>query len=64
MNAPAETPGSTPAKILYRPFGLISSIVAGLLASLIFKRYGRGQHPETITVRRNHSRANTRSRKS
>lgn len=38
MNAPAETPGSTPAKILYRPFGLISSIIAGLLASMIFKK--------------------------
>lgn len=29
---------STSAKILYRPVGLVSSIVGGLLASLIFKQ--------------------------
>jgi hypothetical protein len=29
---------STSAKLLYRPVGLVSSIVGGLLASLIFKQ--------------------------
>ncbi|MCW2788428.1 MAG: hypothetical protein JWP56_731, partial [Aeromicrobium sp.] len=29
---------STSAKILYRPVGLVSSVVGGLLASLIFKQ--------------------------
>jgi hypothetical protein len=35
--APGKAP-STSAKILYRPVGLVSSIVGGLLASLIFKQ--------------------------
>ena len=38
MNARAEQPASTSAKILYRPVGLVSSMSAGLLASLIFKK--------------------------
>ncbi|MFC5063167.1 DUF4235 domain-containing protein [Actinomycetospora atypica] len=32
------TPTSTPAKILYRPVGLASSILGGLLANAIFRR--------------------------
>ncbi|MBC7632944.1 DUF4235 domain-containing protein [Aeromicrobium sp.] len=39
---------STSAKILYRPVGLVSSIVGGLLASLLFKqvwkRVRAGEH--------------------
>ena len=35
--APGRKP-STSAKILYRPVGIVSSIVGGLLASMIFKQ--------------------------
>lgn len=35
---PAAKQPSTSAKILYRPVGLVSSVVGGLLASLIFKQ--------------------------
>jgi hypothetical protein len=35
---PAARTPSTSAKILYRPVGLVSSIVGGLVASLIFKQ--------------------------
>lgn len=34
----SETPGSKPAKILYRPFGILGSIVGGVLAGQIFKQ--------------------------
>jgi hypothetical protein len=30
--------GSTSAKIVYRPFGLVFSILGGLLASMLFKQ--------------------------
>ncbi|AWB90781.1 DUF4235 domain-containing protein [Aeromicrobium chenweiae] len=35
---PATRTPSTSAKILYRPVGLVSSIVGGLVASLLFKQ--------------------------
>lgn len=35
---PAARTPSTSAKILYRPVGIVSSIVGGLAASLIFKQ--------------------------
>ena len=35
---PAEQQGSTPAKILYRPVGIVGSVVAGLIASQVFKQ--------------------------
>lgn len=35
---PTEKKASTSAKILYRPVGIISSIVGGLIASLLFKQ--------------------------
>jgi hypothetical protein len=35
---PAAQKPSTSAKILYRPVGIVSSILGGLLASLIFKQ--------------------------
>jgi uncharacterized protein DUF4235 len=35
---PTEQQGSTPAKILYRPVGLVGSIVAGLIAGQVFKQ--------------------------
>ena len=35
---PAEQKGSTPAKILYRPVGLVGSIVAGVIAGQVFKQ--------------------------
>jgi hypothetical protein len=35
---PAEEKGSKPAKILYRPVGLIGSIVAGIIAGQVFKQ--------------------------
>jgi hypothetical protein len=34
----AEKKPSTSAKILYRPVGIVSSIVGGLVASLVFKQ--------------------------
>jgi hypothetical protein len=41
---------STSAKILYRPVGLISSVIGGLLASIIFsqvwKRGAPGDNPD------------------
>jgi hypothetical protein len=35
---PAARTPSTSAKILYRPVGLVSSILGGLIASLLFKQ--------------------------
>ncbi|MET0449336.1 MAG: DUF4235 domain-containing protein [Aeromicrobium sp.] len=35
---PSQNQPSTSAKILYRPVGIVSSIVGGLLASLVFKQ--------------------------
>jgi len=35
---PAARTPSTSAKILYRPVGIVSSIVGGLVASLLFKQ--------------------------
>ena len=35
---PSQTPASTSAKILYRPVGIVSSIIGGLVASLLFKQ--------------------------
>ncbi|KQZ70689.1 DUF4235 domain-containing protein [Nocardioides sp. Root151] len=32
-----ERSGSTSAKVLYRPVGLVTSVVAGLLASSVFR---------------------------
>ncbi|MDT5281372.1 MAG: hypothetical protein QOJ20_2567, partial [Mycobacterium sp.] len=32
---------STSAKILYRPVGLVSSVIGGLLAGIIFKQVWR-----------------------
>lgn len=34
----SETPGSKPAKILYRPFGILGSIVGGVVAGQLFKQ--------------------------
>jgi hypothetical protein len=36
---------STPAKILYRPVGLVSSVIGGLLAGVIFKQVWRRAAP-------------------
>lgn len=35
---PAEKKASTSAKILYRPVGIVSSIIGGLIASMLFKQ--------------------------
>ncbi len=35
---PVEKKASTSAKILYRPVGIVSSIVGGLVASMLFKQ--------------------------
>jgi hypothetical protein len=37
MPKAAETPSSKSAKILYRPWGLISSLLAGAVAGSVFK---------------------------
>lgn len=46
---PKQQSGSKSAKILYRPVGMASSIVGGVLASVIFKqlwsRIAPGDHP-------------------
>lgn len=50
---PTNSPTTT-AKILYRPVGLVSSIVGGLVASAIFKQVWRratpGDKPEPPTA--------------
>ncbi|QIX27118.1 DUF4235 domain-containing protein [Nocardioides sp. JQ2195] len=42
-----EEPGTTSAKILYRPVGLVASMAAGLTASMVFRwvwgRLSRGE---------------------
>jgi hypothetical protein len=44
---PAEKKTSTPAKILYRPLGLTSSIVGGLVAGQVFKQVWKRATPGT-----------------
>ncbi|OZM70369.1 hypothetical protein CFN78_25975 [Amycolatopsis antarctica] len=51
MNRSAEKkPASTSAKILYRPIGLVSSTIGGLVASVVFKKIWQradpGDHPD------------------
>lgn len=45
---------STAAKILYRPVGLVSSVIGGLLAGVIFKQVWRraapGEKPDPPTA--------------
>ena len=38
MTRARETPTSTSAKILYRPFGITGSILAGIVAGQVFKQ--------------------------
>lgn len=42
---PKEEPGSTSAKILYRPLGIASSITAGVIAGQIFKQVWKRATP-------------------
>ncbi len=42
---PTEATGSKSAKILYRPIGLVSSIVAGILAGQVFKQVWKRATP-------------------
>jgi hypothetical protein len=44
--APSKQP-STSAKVLYRPVGLVSSILGGLIASLIFKQVWKRVSPSS-----------------
>ena len=44
--APSKKP-STSAKILYRPVGIISSIVGGLVSSLLFKQIWKRVSPSS-----------------
>lgn len=37
----SQTTTSTSAKILYRPIGIVSSVLAGLIANAVFKRVWR-----------------------
>ncbi len=46
MSSPvAGTKTSTSAKILYRPVGIVSSILGGLIASLLFKQVWKRVSP-------------------
>lgn len=47
MNQQASEPTSKSAKVLYRPVGLISSVLGGLLANLIFKKVWQRAAPGT-----------------
>ena len=42
---PVEQKGSKPAKILYRPIGLVSSVAAGVVAGAIFKQVWKHAAP-------------------
>ena len=44
--APSKQP-STSAKVLYRPVGIVSSVVGGLLSSLLFKQVWKRVSPST-----------------
>lgn len=50
MSRPAGAPTSRSAKILYRPVGLVSSVLGGLLGNLVVKkvwqRAGLGRSPD------------------
>jgi hypothetical protein len=41
----AEQPASTSAKILYRPWGMVASIVGGLVASQVFQQVWKRVDP-------------------
>jgi hypothetical protein len=42
---PAEQQGSKPAKILYRPVGLVGSVIAGIIAGQVFKQTWKHASP-------------------
>jgi len=41
-----ETPASKPAKVLYRPVGLLSGIIGGAIASQVFKQVWKRASPK------------------
>jgi hypothetical protein len=47
----AEEPASTSAKVLYRPIGMVGSVISGLVAGQVFtqvwKRMSRGEGADT-----------------
>ena len=45
--APQKKQPSTSAKMLYRPVGLVSSILGGLIASLLFKQIWKRVSPSS-----------------
>ncbi len=45
MNAQPHNKASTSAKMLYRPVGLVSSLIGGLLAGIIFKQVWKHASP-------------------
>jgi hypothetical protein len=45
MSMPAEQQASTSAKILYRPIGIVSSVLGGLVAGVIFKQVWKHATP-------------------
>ncbi|MBA4607432.1 MULTISPECIES: DUF4235 domain-containing protein [Aeromicrobium] len=47
MAAPKKAKASTSAKILYQPVGLITSILAGLIASAVFKQVWKRASPNS-----------------
>ena len=40
-----EEPGSLPAKVLYRPVGLVGSVVGGIVAGQVFKQVWKRAAP-------------------
>ena len=48
MSQTPTAPASTSAKILYRPVGIVSSVVGGLVANLIFKKVWQKTAPAEV----------------
>lgn len=44
---PEARPTSRSAKVLYQPVGLVTSIIAGLVASTVFKQIWKRSHPQS-----------------
>lgn len=63
MATAPEKKGNTSAKILYQPFGLVSSIIAGVVAGQVSSRSGSGPRPATTRTHRGLCSRSTPSRR-